>query len=120
MDIFVQRILIGVVLISCYSRGQSFWTTERKTETVIYAGAIAADSWASSRTNNPELDPLARPFTNHGIKAQAFGAGVGFAAGMGPSYLLHKTGHEKASRWWLRVFTAGEAANAGRMVYIYH
>jgi hypothetical protein len=99
---------------------QSFWTPERKTETVIYAGAIAADSWASSLTNNPELDPLARPFVNHGIKAQAVGAAIGFAAGIGPSYLFHKTGHERASRWWLRVFTAGETVNAARMVYLYH
>lgn len=112
--------MIAVVLFCLPVAAQSFWTRERKADTVIYAGVIAVDSWTANRTNDAELNPLARPFVNHGIYRQTAGAALGFAAGIGPSYLLHRTGHETLSRWWLRTFTAVESVNTGRQLYRLH
>lgn len=116
----MQRLLIAIMVFCLPLAAQSFWTPERTAETVIYAGAVAADSYASLQNGKPELNPLAKPFVNHGIPMQIIGSSLGFLAGIGPSYLLHRAGHEKASRCWLRTFTVGESMNAGRMIYLYH
>jgi hypothetical protein len=128
------RSLIAILVLSgCALAQSSFWTPERKAETGVYAAAIAVDNWSSDKVCDPwkgyslgcniayhEHDPLARPFIGHGVGRQTIGASLGFAAGIVPSYLLHRTHHEKLSRWWLRTFTVAESANAARMGYLYH
>lgn len=91
-------------------------------EAGLYAASIAADSWATQRCFEHgcvENDPLARPFV-HSARGQALGASLGFLAGIGPSYFLHRAGHERLSRAWLHVFTGVEVANTTRMLYLYH
>jgi hypothetical protein len=110
-----------LLMLACWAieaHGQTFTQSkERKLEIVTYAVAIASDSWASTRSNSPELDPFARPFVNHGNARQALGGALGFAVGVVPSYLLHRSGHLATSHWWLRTFTAGESVNASRILY---
>lgn len=85
---------------------------------VLYASSIGVDGWVSQQPNFVEQNPIAKPFS-HSARGQAFGCSLGFAAGVAPSYIFQKTGHKKLAKAWLGVFTAGETANAGDMVYEY-
>ena len=97
-------------------------TTAAKVEVGVYAGAIALDSWATQdglrQGHFYERNPFARPFVNHGAGGQTAAALLGFGAGVGPSYLLYRSGHKKIARVWLHVFTAGETANAIYMAHL--
>lgn len=118
-----MELLIALLLAAAPLSAQIFWTPRRKAETGIYAASIAADSWATrkavARGGFTEYDPLARPFI-HSARGQALGSSLGFLAGIGPSYLLHRSGHERLSRAWLHVFAGVEAVNTARMLYLYH
>jgi hypothetical protein len=104
----------------------SFWTRERKIETVVYIGSTAIDDYSTqldrqrSGVSFVEYDPMTRPFYTRGIGYQALGASIELTGAVLPSYLLHRLHHEKASRWWLRISTGGEAVSAGRMLYLFH
>lgn len=101
---------------------ESFLNTPTKIEVGVYASAITLDSWATQRGVSLggfiEVDPLARPFVYHGFAGQAAGAGLGFVAGVGPSYLFYRMKHRRLSRVWLHVFTAGESVNAIGMTWL--
>jgi hypothetical protein len=104
----------------CFAQS-GFWDAERIAETGVYAGSIALDGWATQygirQGGFVEENPFARPFISHGVPGQLGASAVGLAAGIGPSYLLYRTGHKRLSRIWLHVFTAGEALNSVQMFF---
>lgn len=89
-----------------------FWTVENKLNVSILAGLVAADAITTQRGLNEglyEMNPIMRPFVTRGAAGQAAGSALGFGAGVGFVYLLHRTHHYKAERITMRVFVAGEA-----------
>ena len=97
-----------------------FWTRKRKIEVGIYVAAIGVDGWKTQTCRFcTERNPLARPFV-HSSQGEIVAASLGVAAGIGPSYLLHRLGHERMSRLWLHAFTVGETINAAHQIYLFH
>jgi hypothetical protein len=83
-----------------------FWTVETKINTGIFAGLIAADAISTQRGLSQgyrEANPIMRPFVTRGTVGQAAGSALGFGAGLGTVYLLHKTHHHKAERIAMRL-----------------
>jgi len=68
----------------------------------LLAVAIAADGITTQHVLNSdggkEVNPLARPLVVHGAGGQLAASSIGFAFGVGTSYLLHRTGHHKIER----------------------
>jgi hypothetical protein len=92
---------------------QKFWTVEKKVNTGIFAGLIAADAITTQKGLSQgyrEGNPIARPFVNMGAPGQAAGAALGFGSGMGVVYILHRTRHYKVERIVMRLLVAGEGA----------
>jgi hypothetical protein len=90
----------------------SFWTLEKKVDLGILAGLIAADGLTTQRGLNQglrEVNPVMRPFVTRGAAGEAIGSGLGFGAGVGVVYLLHRSRHYKAERIAMRLIVAGEA-----------
>jgi hypothetical protein len=106
-----------IIALSCSAFGQSFWTPTSASETATYAGSIVIDSWVSQQPNFVETNPIAKPFVRNGWKGQMLGSSLGFAVGLGPSYLLYRTGHTKLSASWLHMFTSAETGNAGLQLH---
>jgi hypothetical protein len=50
-----------------------------------------------------------RPFATRGAPGEAVGSALGFGAGIGVVYLLHRSHHYKAERITMRLMVAGEA-----------
>lgn len=85
---------------------QRFWTLETKINTGIFAGLVAADAITTQRGLNNgfrEANPIMRPFVTRGTTGQAVGSALGFGAGLGTVYILHKTHHHKAERIAMRI-----------------
>jgi hypothetical protein len=83
-----------------------FWTVETKINAGIFAGLIAADAITTQRGLSQgyrEANPIMRPFVTRGTVGQAAGSALGFGAGIGTVYLLHKTHHYKAERIAMRL-----------------
>ncbi len=90
----------------------SFWTIENKVDAGILAGLVAADGISSQRGLNQgmrEVNPLMRPFVTRGAAGEAVGSALGFGAGVGVVYLLHRSHHYNAERITMRLIVAGEA-----------
>jgi len=88
-----------------------FWTIENRVNTSILAGLIAADAITTQRGLNQglrEVNPVMRPFVTRGAGGEAVGSALGFGAGVGVVYLLHRTHHYKAERITMRLIVAGE------------
>ena len=88
-----------------------FWTVETKVNVGIFAGLVAADAVTTQRGLNQglrEVNPVMRPFVTRGAAGQAAGSALGFGAGVGVAYLLHRTHHCKAERLTMRLLIAGE------------
>ncbi len=88
-----------------------FWTVENKVNVGIFAGLVAADAVTTQRGLNQglrEVNPIMRPFVTRGAAGQAAGSALGFGAGVGVAYLLHRTHHDKAERLTMRLLIAGE------------
>jgi hypothetical protein len=88
-----------------------FWTVETKVNVGIFAGLVAADAVTTQRGLNQglrEVNPIMRPFVTRGAAGQAAGSALGFGAGVGVLYLLHRTHHYKAERLTMRLLIAGE------------
>jgi hypothetical protein len=89
----------------------SFWTVENKVDIGILAGLIAADGITTQRGLNEglrEVNPVMRPFVTRGAAGEAAGSALGFGAGVGVVYLLHRSHHYKAERIAMRLIIAGE------------
>jgi len=91
---------------------QPFWTVENKVNISILAGLVAADAITTQRgldQGRREVNPLMRPFVTRGAAGEAVGSALGFGAGVGVVYLLHRTHHYKAERITMRLIVAGES-----------
>lgn len=92
---------------------QPFWTVENKVNAGIFASLVAADAITTQRGLNQglrEFNPIMRPFVTRGAVGQAAGSALGFGAGVGAVYLLHRSHHYKAERIAMRMIIAGEGA----------
>jgi uncharacterized protein DUF5658 len=90
-----------------------FWTLETKINTGIFAGLVAADAITTQRglaQGYREANPIMRPFVTRGTVGQAAGSALGFGAGLGTVYLLHKTNHHKAERIAMRLMIGVQSA----------
>ena len=90
---------------------QPFWTVENKVNAGILAGLIAADAITTQRGLNQglrEVNPVMRLFVTRGAAGEAAGSALGFGAGVGIVYLLHRSHHYKAERITMRLILAGE------------
>lgn len=88
-----------------------FWTVENKVNVSVLAGLIAVDAVTTQRGLNQglrEVNPMMRPFVTRGAAGEAAGAALGFGAGVGVVYLLHRSHHYKAERITMRMMVAGE------------
>ncbi|HMB84212.1 MAG TPA: DUF5658 family protein [Terriglobales bacterium] len=88
-----------------------FWTVENKVNVSILAGLVAADAFTTQRGLKQglrEVNPLMRPFVTRGAAGQAAGSALGFGAGVGVVYLLHRSHHYKAEHMAMRLIVAGE------------
>ncbi|MGD0791928.1 MAG: DUF5658 family protein [Terriglobales bacterium] len=88
-----------------------FWTVENKVNFSILAALVAADAVTTQRGLHEglrEVNPLMRPFVTHGAAGEAAGSALGFGAGVGVVYLLHRSHHYKAERITMRLLVAGE------------
>jgi Domain of unknown function (DUF5658) len=89
-----------------------FWTVENRVNVSILAGLVAADAFTTQRGLNQglrEVNPIMRPFVTRGAAGEAVGSALGFGAGVGIVYLLHRSHHYKAERITMRLIVAGEA-----------
>jgi hypothetical protein len=79
----------------------------------ILAGLIAADGITTQHVLNAdggkEVNPLARPFVKHGAAGQLAASTIGYAFGIGGSYLFHRTGHHKLERFFQNAAIGVEA-----------
>ncbi len=92
---------------------QRFWTVENKVNVSLLAGLIAVDAVTTQRGLNQglrEVNPIMRPFVTRGAAGEAAGSALGFGAGVGVVYLLHRSHHYKAEHITMRMIVAGEAA----------
>ena len=92
---------------------QPFLTAENKVNFSILAGLVAADAITTQRGLNQglrEVNPIMRPFVTRGAAGEAAGSALGFSAGVGVVYLLHRSHHYKAERITMRMMVAGEGA----------
>ena len=95
------------------SQQRRFWTLENKVSFGVLAGLITADAITTQRGLNQglrETNPIMRPFVTRGAAGEAAGSALGFGAGVGVVYLLHRTHHYKAERITMRMIVAGESA----------
>lgn len=89
-----------------------FWTVENRVDVGILAGLVAADGITTQRGLNEglrEVNPLMRPFVTRGAGGEAAGSALGFGAGVGVVYLMHRSHHYKIERLTMRLIVAGEA-----------
>lgn len=90
-----------------------FWTLENKINFSIFSAELAADAITTQMGLShgmTEANPLARPFVTQGAAGQAAASGLSLGAGLGVTYLLHRTRHHKAERIVARVMIGGEGA----------
>ena len=88
------------------SSSHPFWTFENKLNVGLLAGLIAADAITTQRGLNEgmrEANPVMRPFVTRGAGGEAVGSALGFGAGVGVVYLLHRSHHYKAERISMRI-----------------
>ena len=124
-----MKYLLSILLLSAVMQGQNFavskfalpdapsqqrhfWTLENKVSVGVLAGLITADAITTQRGLNQglrETNPLMRPSVTRGAAGEAAGSALGFGAGVGVVYLLHRTHHYKAERITMRLIVAGES-----------
>jgi hypothetical protein len=89
-----------------------FWTFENRVSVSILAGLVAADAFTTQRGLNQgfrEVNPIMRPLVTRGAAGEAAASALGFGAGVGIVYLLHRSHHYRAERITMRLIVAGEA-----------
>jgi len=124
-----MKLFLSIVLLSTAMAAQSFmapsssalpdapsqrpfWTFENRVGVSILAGLVAADAFTTQRGLNQglrEVNPIMRPLVTRGAAGEAAGSALGFGAGVGIVYLLHRSRHYRAERITMRLIVAGEA-----------
>lgn len=100
-----------------------FWTFENKLDFTVLGGLVAADAITTQRGLSQgyrEANPLMRPFVTRGAGGEAVGSALGYGAGLGTVYLLHRTHHYKAERIAMRLIVGGEGAVVGHNLAVLH
>jgi Domain of unknown function (DUF5658) len=98
-----------------------FWTFENRVDVSILAGLVAADAFTTQRGLNlglREVNPIMRPFVTRGAAGEAAGSALGFGAGVGIAYLLHRSHQYRAERITMRLIVAGEAGFVANNIII--
>lgn len=96
-----------------------FWTPENTLGFGILGSLFVADAITTQiGVNNgfKEMDPIMRAFVSRGPAGTAAGSALGFGAGLGVAYLLHRSHHYEAERISLRLMVAGEGAVVGHNI----
>ena len=96
-----------------------FWTHENTFEFGVLGSLFVADTITTQiGLNNgfKEMNPLMRPFASRGPAANAAGSALGFGAGLGVAYVLHRYHHYKTERICVRLMVAGEGAVVGHNI----
>ena len=124
-----MKLFLSIVLLSTAMAAQSFvapsssalpdapsqrpfWTFENRVSVSILAGLVAADAFTTQRGLNQgfrEVNPIMRPLVTRGAAGEAAASALGFGAGVGIVYLLHRSHHYRAERITMRLIVAGEA-----------
>jgi hypothetical protein len=104
----------SVNFVAVKAPGHQFFERGNNIRFVALAGLVAADGLTtqlalSGNGSFREMNPLARPFVNHGTAGQVAASAIGLGASTGTAYLLHKTGHHKLERFILNASIAIEA-----------
>ena len=92
---------------------RAFWTIENRVGFGVLGGFVVADAITTQRGLHQglrEANPLMRPFVTRGAAGETIGSTLGFGAGLGAVYLMHKTHHYRAERIAMRLMVAGEGA----------
>jgi Domain of unknown function (DUF5658) len=92
-------------------KSRAFWTFQNKLQAGTLAGLITVDAISTQRGLSRgfrESNPIMRPFVTRGAAGEAVGSALGFGAGLGTVYLLHRTHHYKAERIAMRLIVGGE------------
>lgn len=100
-----------------------FRTIHNKVGFGVLAGLIAADAITTQRGLSEgmrETNPLMRPFVTRGAAGEAVGSALGFSAGVGAAYVLHRTHHYKAERITMGLMLSGESAIVGHNIAVIH
>jgi hypothetical protein len=100
-----------------------FWTFENKLGFGVLGGLVAADAITTQRGLSQgyrEVNPLMRPFVTRGAGGEAIGSALGYGAGLGTVYLLHRTHHYKAERIAMSLIVGGEGAVVGHNLAVLH
>ena len=95
------------------SQSRPFWTAENKVDFGILGSLVVADAITTQRGLSEgfhEANPLMRPFVTRGAAGEGVGSALGFGAGLGAVYLLHRTHHYKAERITMRLMVGVESA----------
>ena len=72
------------------------------------------------RSGLKETNPIARPLVTRGVPIATAASALGFGAGAGSAYWLHRTHHYKAERIMVRMILAGEDGVVGHNVALLH
>jgi Domain of unknown function (DUF5658) len=123
-----MKLLLSILLLSMAVQAQNFkidrfalpdrpnqhpfWSTENKVEIGILAGLVAADAVTTQQGLSQglrEANPIMRPLVTKGAGGQAAASAMGFGAGVGVVYVLHRTHHYRAERIAMRLIDVGEA-----------
>jgi hypothetical protein len=123
-----MKSFVPILLLSVAACGQSFTaspalpdapsqppflTVENKIDIGILAALVTADAITTQRGLSQglrEVNPVMRPFVTRGATGEAVGSALGFGAGVGVVYLLHRSHHYKAERIAMRLIIASEGA----------
>jgi hypothetical protein len=98
-----------------------FWNLSNTVIFAIFSAEQAADAITTQRGLNHgmrEDNPLARPFVAKGAAGQSAGSALSLAAGLGTTYLLHRTNHHKAERVVVRLLVIGEGVVVARNIAV--
>ncbi|MGA9640847.1 MAG: DUF5658 family protein [Terriglobales bacterium] len=101
----------------------SFWTFENKLDLGLLASLVTADAITTQRGLSQgfhEANPLMRPFVTRGAAGEAAGSALGFGAGLGTTYLLHRTHHYKAEHIAMRLMVGTEGAVVAHNFIVLH
>ena len=94
------------------SLSKGTWITFAGLGTGILADGIATR--VLYQRHYDEINPLAKPFVHAGVPGQVGASLLGAGAIGGVWFVLRRTHHDRAARWFLTSVTASEACNVAR------
>jgi hypothetical protein len=92
------------------------WTTFASLSAEILADGVTTR--VLYQRHHDELDPVAKPFVQAGVPGQIGVSLLGAGAMTGMWFVLHRTHHERAAKWFLLSVTAVEGYNVARQIAV--